>query len=132
MDGLRLLLRHQARSHRRVLLWLLRRLGALPLRLHAIVSRRRRRATRAVNEELPAAEEAALGAGRPLQAEAARDDRRRRPLPPLLRRRLRTRPPGGPTKRIGNDRRNGSPWEPFLFARQQIVIRAGQEKIMPA
>ena len=28
--------------------------------------------------------------------------------------------------------RNGSPREPFLFSRQQITIRAGQEKIMPA
>ena len=112
MDGLRPPRRQQPPSHRRALLQHLRRRAArLHHRLRAIASPRRHRVPRAVNEEVPAAEEAALGAALPLRAEAERDDRRL----PLLRRRLRTRPPAGHTNRTGSDRRNGSHWGAVSF-----------------
>src|SRR5216683_2986910 len=98
--------------------------------LHASPFRRQRRVTRAARVGVLVAE-AAVGAGLPLQAEAQRDDPRRPPLL-LLPPRLRTRPPAGRTSRIGNDRRNGSHWGAVSLARQQIVIRPLQEKIMPA
>src|SRR6266852_9595465 len=132
MAGL-LLRRHQPLSTLHAFPWVLRRRAArLLLRLHATPFRRQRRVTRAARVGVLVAE-AAVGAGLPLQAEAQRDDPRRPPLLLLLLPpRLRTRPPAGRTSRIGNDRRNGSHWGAVLFARQQIVIRPLQEKIMPA
>src|SRR6266478_3678760 len=129
MDGL-LLRRHQPLSTLHAFPWVLRRHAArLLLRLHATPFRRQRRVTRAARAGVLVAE-AAVGADLPLQAEAQRDDPRRPPL--LLPPRLRTRPPAGRTSRIGNDRRNGSHWGAVSLARQQIVIRPLQEKIMPA
>src|SRR5712692_11099226 len=130
MAGL-LLRRHQPLSTLHAFPCVLRRRAArLLLLLHATPFRRRRRVTRAARVGVLVAE-AAVGAGLPLQAEAQRDDPRRPPLL-LLPPRLRTRPPAGRTSRIGNDRRNGSHWGAVSLARQQIVIRPLQEKIMPA
>jgi len=79
---------------------LLRPRGAL---LHGRASHRRHRVTRAANAEVPVAE-AAVGAVRPLRAQADQVDPRL-----LLRRRRRTRPLAGRTNRIGNKFRPAAP-----------------------
>src|SRR5713226_3273066 len=126
MDGLPARLRQQLPPLCRALLSLLRPLAVrLPLPLRATLSRRPHRATPAANAAVPVAE-AAVGAGQPLRAEAVRVTRLRR---------LHTRPLAEATRinRLCARNRNGSPLgEPFLFTRQKIAIRAGQEKIMPA